>query len=252
MLTGGKANGKSTYLTMLQNVLGQENYTSLDLSQLGERFKTAELFGKLANIGDDIDDGFIKDTSIFKKIVSGDTVNVEKKGADPFDMNPYCKLLFSANTIPRMKDGTGAVTDRIIIVPFNATFSPYDDDFDPFIRYKLEEPVVMEYLINLGLAGLKKLLIDNKFVTSKKIQDKMEEYELENNPIKLFFKETDISDIENKSTASVYQNYQGFCTVNSLQPISRINFTKKVNEELGLISKQQRLDGKRMQVFINE
>ena len=32
------------------------------------------------------------------------------------------KFLFSANNIPRIKDRTGAVLDRLIIIPFNAQF----------------------------------------------------------------------------------------------------------------------------------
>ncbi|HFG9229154.1 TPA: DUF5906 domain-containing protein, partial [Clostridioides difficile] len=54
ILTGDKANGKSTYLDMIKTLLGDENTSALDLKELSDRFKTAELFGKLANIGDDI------------------------------------------------------------------------------------------------------------------------------------------------------------------------------------------------------
>lgn len=252
MLTGGKANGKSTYLTMLQNLLGNGNYSSLDLGELSERFTTVELFGKLANIGDDVNDSFIKDTSIFKKLVSGDSVTVERKGADPFTMESYAKLLFSANTIPRMKDGTGAVTDRIIIIPFNATFSVKDKDFDPYIRYKLEDPEVMEYMINIGLEGLKNVLLNNAFTESNKVKDKMKEYEMENNPVKQFINESEEDEIVNQSTMGVYQDYTGFCHANGLQPVGRLNFTKTICDELSLVSRQQRINGKRLQIFIKE
>lgn len=112
ILVGDKANGKSTYLDMLKTLLGDSNTSALDLAELGERFKTAELFGKLANIGDDIGDEFIANPAIFKKLVSGDRVNAERKGQDPFDFSSYAKLLFSANSMPRIRDKTGAVLDR--------------------------------------------------------------------------------------------------------------------------------------------
>ena len=54
ILVGEKSNGKSTFLHVVKNMLGDKNIASLDLKELGDRFKTAELFGKLANIGDDI------------------------------------------------------------------------------------------------------------------------------------------------------------------------------------------------------
>ena len=76
ILIGEKANGKSTYLDMIKTLLGDENTCALDLGELGERFKTAELFHKLANIGDDIADDFISNPAIFKKLVSGDRLNL--------------------------------------------------------------------------------------------------------------------------------------------------------------------------------
>src|SRR5699024_4892885 len=149
ILIGDKANGKSTFLSLLQAMLGSENISSLDLSELGERFKTAELFGKLANIGDDIGDEFVANPALFKKLVTGDRVNVEKKGQDPFEFNNYSKFIFSANKIPRIKDRTGAVQRRLVIIPFNASFSKDDPDFDPYIKQKLLRKSSIEYLVML-------------------------------------------------------------------------------------------------------
>ena len=66
-------------------------------------------------------------------------MNVERKGQDPFEFNNYSKFLFSANVIPRMKDKTGAVQRRLVIVPFDAKFTPNDADFRPFIKDELCE-----------------------------------------------------------------------------------------------------------------
>ena len=87
-----------------RQLLGEENIASLDLKELGDRFKTAEMFGKLANIGDDIGDEFIANPAIFKKLVTGERVSAERKGQNPFEFNNYSKLLFSANNIPRIKE----------------------------------------------------------------------------------------------------------------------------------------------------
>ena len=78
------------------------------------------MFGKLANIGDDIGDDFLQGSqvSVFKKIGTGNRIKAERKGQDPFEFNPFIKLLFSANDIPRMKDKTGAVLRRLVIIPF--------------------------------------------------------------------------------------------------------------------------------------
>ena len=51
VLTGEKANGKSTFLEMLTHLYGDENVSMLDIAELDERFSVSQLVGKLVNIG---------------------------------------------------------------------------------------------------------------------------------------------------------------------------------------------------------
>lgn len=252
ILTGDKSNGKSTFLSMVQYLLGDENISSLDLKELGDRFKTAEMFGKLANIGDDIGDEFIANPAIFKKLVTGERVSAERKGQNPFEFNNYSKLLFSANNIPRIKDKTGAVQRRLTIIPFDARFSADDPDFNPYIKHLLKTDEVMEYLINLGITGLKRVLLNRKFTGSTKVQKAMDEYEENNNPIIGFFRECEDEEfqIENEPTNVVYKRYQEYCLANSLQPMSNIEFSKQVNRILNMRVENKWLNGKKHRIFI--
>lgn len=252
ILTGDKKNGKSTYLSMLKELLGDDNTAALDLNELGDRFSSASLFGKLANIGDDIGDDFIANPSIFKKIVSGDPIKGEKKGQNEFFFAPYCKLLFSANNIPRMKDKSGAVLSRLVIIPFDARFSKDDPDFDPYIKYKLIEPEVLEYLIVLGIEGLKRILKNNAFTKSDKVQRSIEEYEETNNPIQLFFKEVDADDIENEPTKEIYKMYSEFCLANAFNPMSNIEFSKQVKKQFDFEIKDKTIRGKKYRIFVKK
>lgn len=250
ILTGDKKNGKSTYLAVLKELLGDNNTSSLDLNELGDRFSSASLFGKLANIGDDIADDFISNAAIFKKIVSGDWIKGENKGQKEFFFKPYCKLLFSANNIPRIKDKSGAVLDRLVIVPFDARFSKDDPDFDPYIKYKLIQEDALEYLIIRGLEGLKRVLENQAFTMSEKVSKSIKEYEETNNPILLFFKE-DIK-IVNEPTNEVYRKYNEFCIMNSFTPMSNIEFSKQVKKHFGVEVKTKSINGKKYRIFIGD
>lgn len=230
ILIGDKSNGKSTFLHVVKNMLGDRNIAALDLKELGDRFKTAELFGRLANIGDDIGDEFIANASVFKKLVTGDRVNVERKGQDPFEFNNYAKLLFSANNIPRMKDKTGAVQRRLVIVPFDAKFTSNDPDFRPFIKDELCEQEPMEYLILLGLQALRRVLMNAQFTTSSRVQGQLDEYEENNNPIIGFIKEIGLDGIENEPTKTVYRKYKEYCICNNFQALSNIEFSKQITK----------------------
>ena len=251
ILTGDKSNGKSTFLDLIKFLLGDINVSALDLRELGDRFNSAMLFGKLANIGDDIGDEFMQGSavSIFKKIVTGNRIKAEQKGRDPFEFNPYVKLLFSANDMPRMRDKTGAVLRRLVMIPFNATFSKDDPDYDPFIKYKLIKPESMEYLIQLGITGLKRVLTNNSFTESNKVQNTLNEYEEENNPVVAFINEVGTEDIFDHSTADVYKQYSVFCCENQLQAMSKIAFSKSINKRLNCITKSVRIGDKVIRMF---
>lgn len=258
ILTGDKSNGKSTFLDCVKTILGEQNISALDLKELGDRFSTSMMFGKLANIGDDIGDDFLQGSQVatFKKVVTGNRIKAERKGQDPFEFNPYIKLLFSANDIPRMKDKTGAVLRRLVIIPFNARFSKYledgitpDPDYNPYIKYELVEQSSIEYMITLGVAGLKRIIENNEFTQSDKVQQQLEEYENENNPIKAFIDDCGTDMIENEPTADVYKRYQVFCAENSMQPMSNIVFSKQINKRLGFETTVTTLNNKAIRIF---
>lgn len=252
ILTGDKSNGKSTFLDLIKCILGDNNISSLDLREMGDRFSTSMIFGKLANIGDDIGDEFLQGNSvaIFKKIVTGNRIKAEQKGKDPFEFNPYVKLLFSANDMPRMRDKTGAVLRRLVMIPFNATFSKDAPDYDPFIKYKLikEEPI--QYLIALGIEGLKRVLTNNEFTMSDKVERTLTEYEEENNPIIAYINEVGEDAILNQPTADVYRRYTVFCSENQLQPHSKIAFSKSINKRLNCTSTSKRVNGNIVRIFL--
>lgn len=250
ILTGDKKNGKSTFLAILKEVLGDDNTAALDLSELSERFSSASLFGKLANIGDDIGDDFIANPATFKKIVSGDRIKGENKGQKEFFFNPYCKLLFSANNIPRIKDKSGAVIDRLVIIPFDAKFSKSDPDFDPYIKYKLIQEDAIEYMILLGIKGLKRVLENQAFTKSVKVEKSLQEYEETNNPILMFFNEIDEDDILNEPTNEVYRKYNEFCLANSFTPMSNIEFSKQTKKRFSLEIVNKTIKGKKYRIFV--
>ena len=189
---------------------------------------------------------------MFKKVVSGDRIKGENKGQKEFFFNPYCKLLFSANNIPRIKDKSGAVIDRLVIIPFDAKFSADDKDFDPYIKYKLITEESLEYLILLGLQGLKRVLQNRGFTSSSKVDASLEEYRENNNPILLFFKEISEDDVLNESTKKVYGKYSEFCLANTFTPLSNVEFSKQVKKHYDVDIANKSINGKKYRMFVRK
>ena len=254
ILTGEGANGKSTLLDALKDLLGDSNIVSLDLKELGDRFKTAELFGKLANIGDDIGSDYIANVATFRKLVTGQRVSAEKKGQDPFEFDNYAKLLFSANAIPRLgrSKESYAILRRLVIVPFDARFTSDDPDFNPNIRYDLRQQEVMEYMIRLGLDGLKRVLKNKAFTKSKDVDQAIESYRIESNPLLTFLEEIGADAVINEPVKAVYFKYREFCLTNQFEPLNRIEFSRQVSRSLNFTTKDKRIKGKKEKVFVQK
>lgn len=252
ILTGEGSNGKSTFIAMLQHLLNEDNISALDLKELDQKFQNAALFGKLANLGDDISDEFIVNAALFKKFVTGERVQVQNKGEKPFEFNNYAKFIFSANTIPRIKDKTGAVLRRLLIIPFNANFSAKDANHDSGIKYKLQEQEVMEYLIVLGLNALKNVIKNKGFTESSKVQEQLKEYEESNNPIIGFFEECEMESfqIENEQSDKVFRRYKEYCVANNFNALSKTEFSRQVCRKFNFATKLRKIQGKPYRLFV--
>jgi P4 family phage/plasmid primase-like protien len=123
LLSGPGGNGKGVLLAAIRAFLGEPNVSSLNLNQItGERFATAHLFGKLANVCDDLSSRHLGDTSTFKRIVGGDPITADRKYRDPITFRPFARLLFSSNQYPQSGDASSGFYERWVVIPFAQAF----------------------------------------------------------------------------------------------------------------------------------
>ena len=219
MLTGAGSNGKTVFLETIKNLLGSRNVSNIDLHELEEnRFKAAELLGKLANIFADLDSRGLKRSTMFKTLVGGDRITAERKFKDPFEFNNYARLLFSANELPRSQDRTYAFYRRWIIIPFEKTFT--DDNADKNLLKKLKDE--LPGILNLALNGLRKLKEDGQFIETEKTIEAKEEYKKQNDSVAAFIDERVIESTDSFITKqSFYREYKDWCENAGLKSVSQ-------------------------------
>lgn len=212
------------------------------MKQLSDRFAVSRLFGKLANIGDDISDEIINDPSFFKKVTGGGKTEAEYKGKDMFSFNPFVKFVFSANTVPPTKDDTHAVDKRMKRIPFLATFTKDDPDFDPFIGQKLNNQLTMEYLVKLGIEGLKRI-IQNKAFTKSDIAEREEnDYSKQNNPIESFIAEKGEDYLFREPTPAIFKAFQVWCIECGFPSKNAISFGQAIRKKYNLDRECRRIE----------
>jgi putative DNA primase/helicase len=229
MLLGGGANGKSTFLTLLQTFLGASaNVAAVHLQALdANRFAAAQLYGKLANIVADLDAEAIRSSGTFKAIVSGDLISAEQKYGKPFSFRPYARLLFSANEPPPTHDTTYAFFRRWLIVPFDATFT--GDRQDKHLAEKLTTPAQLSGLLNRALEGLLRLQERSDFAETASLRAAKQDFRTAVDSAAAFvFEDCVLSPEERIARPELYLAYRAWCERVTRLPLSARKFNERV------------------------
>jgi putative DNA primase/helicase len=124
MLLGKGNNGKSTYIKLINNIVGEHNVSAIPLQTLlSDKFARAELYHKLVNTFADLPPKPLEETGIFKALTGEDRIDASIKFVQKMlGFYNYAKLIFSANELPKTRDITDAFFHRWIIIDFPNKF----------------------------------------------------------------------------------------------------------------------------------
>ncbi|MDK0933604.1 phage/plasmid primase, P4 family [Clostridium perfringens] len=225
---GPARTGKSTLLWVVEYLLlGKKNVSNIPWQEIGDKFKTAELLGKLANVFSDLPSKSIDDTGIFKVVTGEDYLMAEKKNKNPFKFKPFARLVFSCNELPRnYVDRTEGFYRRLIIVPFSRQIEK--SKIDKSLKYKFQRE--KEGILNWALEGLKRLYENNFEFSENELTDGVKkEYKRENNNVISFVEECcELDSLFSCSRIELYEAYKEFCVEAGLKALSQIKFNKEL------------------------
>jgi putative DNA primase/helicase len=145
---------------------------------LNEKFATVQLYGKLGNVFADLPSEKIRDTGIFKAIVGEDYIAAQHKFKEYFSFKPFCRMVFSCETMPKnYADRSGGFYRRLIIIRFDNHVD--DKARDRNLRDKLA--LEADGIIAWSLKGLKRLM-KNEYVFSEtdRTNTELQKYKADN------------------------------------------------------------------------
>ena len=225
-LDGKKRNGKSTYQYMIRQLLGSGNVASVKLVD------TYEIVGKLACIGDDCGNSYIKDMSAFRSLSLGEEMSVRGIYQAPVSFSNFATFIFSFNGIPKFQDKTGSALDRIYPVPLLRQFNQGDEDaIDPYhLRRMLSSQKAMEWFLKLAVDGLIRLLTNGSFTWYEAAEEFKRQMEKDNNKV-LEFYEDHREQIEGKFKNNLYDTYKEWADRNRYDhPFGEKEFCRRLED----------------------
>lgn len=185
MFYGDGGNGKGTLLTIIRNILDDNNCSSLDLFDLKDDRKITSTVGKLANLGDDVSAKKAMDdetTKRLKNITSADSIEFRPLYSHPRKAIIAPTLIFTTNKIIKTWEKGNSIKRRIIWCPM--LYKPKTKD--PKFISKLTTPEALEYWIKLIVEAYVRLYKNKQYTESKTINEFTESYHSENDPLEEF------------------------------------------------------------------
>jgi len=222
---GDGANGKSTFLNVINKFLGAENVSHVSLQDLSSnRFSASSLFSKLANIFNDIPSKSLPSTALFRSLTGGDPIQAEEKFRPSFTFVNTAKLIFSANQLPPATDQTRAFYRRWQFIIFPRTFT--DENADRNILEKLTTPAELSGILNYALEGLERLLKNQKFTGSKSTDEIAVLYSRLSSPVSAFVQDELVQGTEEDfiSKDDMFERFVKYCNKHKIPSCNKIVF----------------------------
>lgn len=212
---GEGGNGKSVLLKLMPELVGHENVYSSPIQRLGNRRALAELDGKLLLTSSEINENTVMDDGILKQIVSGDTVEGERKYEHPFTFTPYARIMLATNHLPKLRDVTHAFFRRLVMIKFNRNFTIDEMDMNLIEKLKTE----LAGIFTMILTGLHELQKRGHFVVPQSSVKASSQYLEDSDTIKKFANETLQHTVDKKKgmrPVAVYSLYSSWCAAHGI------------------------------------
>ena len=227
ILYGKGANGKSVFFEIVTAMFGNENVSNYSLQSLTEEkgFYRARISNKLVNYASEI--GGKLETSLFKQMVSGEPVEACLKYGQPFTMRQYAKFIFNCNELPKDVEYTYAFFRRFLIIPFNITIPPSEQDKQLHCKIIEKE---LSGVFNWVLEGLNRLLLQNKFSDCEAAQRAIDQYKIESDSVQMFLRENEysVSATNEIPLKELFNEYRNYCIESGFKACSVKTFSERL------------------------
>lgn len=233
ILIGKGGNGKGTFITILTEILGEKNVSTLSIKQMADERYLVTMFGKLANLGDDIEDEFISKEQIklLKNVSTCDRIQIRRHYEQSKDVELTCSLIFTSNHMIKAREKGEAYKRRVDWMPIEGKPKVKDPEFVK----KITTPEALQYWIKLIVEAYRRLYQNKGFTPCEIVEKYNENYHLYNDNINQFLDEHSSKyDWIGMGKKDAIQRYAAWCEENEEHKQGKEKLYAKIIERFDL------------------
>jgi putative DNA primase/helicase len=231
VLTGIGANGKSTLIGVVQDILGEHAVTApegLVIHHAHEPHpeRLAVLRGRRLVVSAELEQRAILAEQTVKMLSGGDTISARELYGRRFNFRPSHKVVLVTNFRPRVRGTDHAIWRRLRVVPFETVIAA--EDQDPMLRRRLVEehgPAVLAWLVRGAVEWHKDGLGDAAAVTAA-----TEEYRSEQDTIAVFLAERTVPISGRTKVGDLYDAWRSWCDQAGERPGRKQDFSAALED----------------------
>lgn len=251
---GQAGTGKSTCLEVLK-ALNSGSVCAVSLSDFGKPFAIFPLTENRLNLVPDMPAVWesastaYEREAVLKSLTNGEDYSVERKFQDTVKKRLVALSVFGSNQVPRFADHSGAIRQRLRLIPFLVQFRDKPEQNPNLTEELLSE---LSGVFTWGLSGYGELITEgySKFPESSNAEELKHEAELASNPIMAFCEEC-LERCDNGKVLSneVYDLYCVYCGSSGVHPAGKSKVIPEIVQIMGI--DKPKFDGKKhLKTFI--
>jgi putative DNA primase/helicase len=227
---GTGANGKSTFLNVVSEVLG-EYASRLDANSfLVNKSGVPNDLAKLQNVrfvsAVEVGEGRKLNEVLVKQLSGGDTVSARFLYHEYFEFKPRFKLFFASNHKPEIHGQDHAIWRRIHLIPFEVTIPPNEQDPNLFDKLRAELPGILAWAVRGAVEWSK-----GRLQVPETVLAATNAYKEEMDIISEFIAALCSTGAGMEASAGdLFHSYSEFCEQSKEKPLSRNAFGRRLTE----------------------
>lgn len=244
------ANGKTTFMTLVERAFGERNVKVVSIADLGnDRTMYTAANALIAIDGDSTGKMISEDAAAnFKSLTSAELVKIRGLFKNEEQVQTCCMMMALSNTLPSTSDKSAAYLRRLEISRCDYQLTNDASELGPNSKCTLIElsdeffdelysEDAAQYLVEMLLIESQRLRIAGKLPEKPdRMQEILRKFQEENDSAAAFVNEVGLESIVNHSIAHVKSAYKQWCEENDMTELKR-KFNETLEDRFGLIRK---------------